>query len=38
MNQERVMLYEGKAKQIFKTDDEAKVIIPIKMMQQHSMG
>lgn len=30
MNQERVMLYEGKAKQIFKTDDEAKVIIHYK--------
>ena len=29
MNQERVMLYEGKAKQIFKTDDEAKVIHPL---------
>ena len=35
MNQERVMLYEGKAKQIFKTDDVASTI---KMMQQHSMG
>ena len=30
MNQERVMLYEGKAKQIFKTDDVAKVIIHYK--------
>lgn len=30
MNQERVMLYEGKAKQVFKTDDESKVIIHYK--------
>ena len=30
MSQARVMLYEGKAKQIFKTDDVAKVIIHYK--------
>ena len=30
MNQVLVMLYEGKAKQIFKTDDKAKVIIHYK--------
>lgn len=30
MNPTRVMLYEGKAKQIFKSDDEAKVIIHYK--------
>lgn len=30
MNQARVMLYEGKAKQIFKTDDASKVIIHYK--------
>ena len=30
MSQNRVMLYEGKAKQIFKTDDAAKVVIHYK--------
>ena len=30
MNQDQVMLYEGKAKQIFKTDDAAKVVIHYK--------
>lgn len=30
MNPTQVMLYEGKAKQIFKTDDDHKVIIHYK--------